>query len=824
MAGFLRFIPQMPTTLRTWLVLTLLIVAAPAFSQVFVSPQKATAGVTLAIEIKDAKDLEHLQKNLRKFYGVQRVRVNGTVNISKVAAVLELLDDLQDVQLLKFAGQLTDDDLLKLEWVDNVTLFLQNGKEDEILLNNNLGNLNGLTLIFEVVPDDYYFLDGLSKLHSLTLVAPFVSKEVKTAISKVCKLKNLQNFGISVDKITDIPIEINCLKNLKTLTIIDNLSWLTERYIDNIPVLRKNIEYVVNDNTKYLDFYYRANDAELFPWDINHLNAIYPGARFAPIFYDNGDSSEVASFADFVKLRSPKNPAFEQYSKDKAIMGNLADMGFSFNATNEENRIYYLGKDAAILVPKWCMAGKDSVFRGEYTLRVKWLNTPARLFAQGQSLEYDSAGRRYQLAPVGVLDIAASAGNEKLKLRDGYFVKVMFLDKIDTTGHFYAFNSTKNKWDNFYDYDYYFDDSKIVPLDFYSFYNAKKTAKETYGLDRSDMTWRFETQGYYYLLEPNTLKQSLENYGGYWVAPVVDRAPQMGAYTLRRGKNLIGMKKEYVDKKTEEGIVKFQVFDKTALLFPELKAFENYIFEIRTPMNPRDFSAQFIRGNVYNDIRIEQLGSEFYMDLRTDEGYWRLVIQTPAEKYKMSPSKAKWAQAEFVHRYNKYRSLRAQKETAFQKWQSGYQSTAINNAHNTLFNTAIRPKGTVVKEMRLRSLGLFTWATPVQQPDTFSLIIKFTDAGGIPLDVKKAYVAHGNPFSYQTFYAQDNYNCLISPTQLQYIACVDSKNRVFVLTATDYKAKAIKNNSLVYLAMNELPSGVKNMKDLEKLLGVNLRR
>lgn len=817
MAGDLRFSESM--NIRLLCLLGFLCGFAALHSQSYVSPQRATAGINLAVEIKDQKDLEHIKNNLQKFYGVQKVRVNGTANISQVAAVLELLDDLQDVQLLNFGGELTENDLLKLEWVDNVTLSLKNGKEDQILMNENLGLLNGLTLIFEVVPEDYYFLDALGKLKSLTLIAPFVAKEVKVAVQQVAKLKNLRNFGISTDKIGDIPLEITGIKNLKSLTVIDNLSWLSERYLDNIPLLHKNIEYLRDGGVHYLDFYYRASEAELFPWDINHLNLLFPNARFAPILYNNGDSSAISSFADFVPLKMPKNLAYEAYSKDKPLLGDFPGMAKEFLGSSEQNRIFYPDKNVAILVPAMCMAlPNDSTYRGDYLMRCKWLNSPSRLFAQGQGAEYDSAGHRWQLSPAAMFEIAASAANTRLKLKDGYFIKIMFLDKPDSTGHFYAWNMSKNKWLNYYDYDYDFDDSKIVPIQFYNFYGTGKTASESAAVDQSDMNYRFENKGYFYLLEPNNLKVILESYQGYFVAPVADRAPQVASYTLRRGKSLIGLKKEYVDKKTEDGIVKFQVFDKTALLFPELKAFENYVFEIRSDMNPRDFSAQFIRGNIYSGVRIEQVGSGFVMDLRTEEGYWRLDIQTPAEKYKLSPGKAKLHQNEFLRRYRKYKTIRDQKEAAFANWQLKKAVNAGTLAHNSLFVPSQKPKGTVVREMKLRSLGVFAWATPVVQPDTFDLIVKFTDEAGIPLMVTRAYVAHAGPFSYQTFGAADEFHCLVNPVKLAYFACQDKRGRVFVLNAQDFRKGGVKNHSYVYLIMKELPASVKNLKDLEAML------
>jgi hypothetical protein len=464
-------------------------------------------------------------------------------------------------------------------------------------------------------------------------------------------------------------------------------------------------------------------------------------------------------------------------------------------------------------------AGK-TVYHGEYNLRCKWLNTPAKLFTQAQSMEFDSAGRHYQLAPSGLLEITANANNENLSLREGYFIKIVFKDKPDTNGHFYAWNATKYRWDNFYDYDYTYDDSKLAAIDFYNFYAGKKTAKEIYSKDISDLNRRFENFGYSFLLDPGEIKAGIDQIGGYWVAAARDKPASAAAYTLKRGKSLIGLKKEFVDKKTEDGIVKFQIFDKTATLFPELKAFENYIFEVETKLNPRDFSAQFIRGNIYNDVRIVQIGTQFVMDLRTDEGYWRLDILSPAEKYKNNPAKAKICQNEFNNRFKKYLAVRNQKNTVLINYLNKNKLNDISIAKNTLLLQSLKTKGTTVKEMKIRSLGLFAWANPVQQPDTFSLIIKFTDDAGIPLDVKRAFVAHTSPFSYQSFNAADNYNVFINPAKLQYIACIDARNRVYVLTAAEFKSKGIKNNSLVFLAVNPLANSIKTLKDLEKYLGI----
>lgn len=803
------------------MILLLLLATGSAGAQQFVSPKKVTTGITIAIEINDSKDLEFIKNNLRKFYGVQRVRVNGDVNIAEVAAVLELLDDLQDVQLVRYKGDFTDEVLLKLEWVDNITFYLKNGHEDAVLLNNNLGKLNGLTLVFEVVPDDYFFLESLKNLRSLVLIAPFVKKEAERAVSEAQKLKRLRKFGISLDKVDHLPMAVTQWPELQKITVIDNLSWILEKYTDNLSVLKRNIEYTgARGNLRYITFEYLAQEAELYPWDIAHIRTVWPSARFAAMMNESGDTSDVASFADFQPLKHPLKPAFDIKSP-QPLLGNVQDGEYLFTGTSERDAIFYLGNEAALMVPKKAFrSGTDSAYSGNYALKVWWLNSPGEWFTHGLNLNYDSAKRNYEIAPAGLLYVSAANEKTVLELREGHFIKLVFRGRRDTSDRFYAWDPKRGKWENFYDYDYRFDDSRLAATDFYSFYGVKPTANETFHLDRSALQRRFEYDGYYYLLRPGEQRVSLESTGGYWVAPVYDRAPAAGSYTLKRGKNLIGIKKEYVDKKTEEGIVKFRVYDKTATLFPELKPFEDYIFEIATAMDPKEFSAKFIKNAVYCDIRIEQIGAMFEMALRTEEGVWRLHIQTPAEKFRNQHSKAKSGQNEFLRRFNKYQHILLQKTTAFNNYLNNYHNTGMSNSRNQIFYPT-RLKLPASEEMRIRSTGAFVWGHPVLQPDTFNLIIKFTDAGGIPIDIKRAYVAHKKPFAYHSFGAEETYNCNINPSMLEYIACVDQKGKVYILTGVEFRMRRIAANSLVYLAMNELPQSFKTNRELEKILGIS---
>lgn len=801
-----------------WLFVLVLFISGKLYAQQYTSPRKASTGITVAIEIKDNRDLDYVKSNLRKFYGIQRVRINGPVDISNVAPVLELLDDLQDVQLVKFEGDFSDEVLLKLEWVENVSFYLRNGKEDKILMNNNLGKLNGLTLIFDVVPEDYYFMDALGQLRSLTLIAPFVRKEAEAAVAQAMKLKKLRKFGISLDRVDELPMQVSQWQELQKLTIIDNLSWILEKYTDNLSVLRRNITYQSGKISRNIVFEYLAQETDLFPWDINHIKSIWPGSGLTVTSDLSVDSAAISNFADFVQLRTPNKPVWDK-NLPVPLINSFNDGEFYFTGNSGTDGVFYLGKDAVLLVPKNCFETTEGKsYDNVYALKCLWLNSPGELFTRAINLNFDSSRIQYSISPSGVFYLSAATDNATLKLKEGYFIKLVFRSRGDSADRFYAWNENYLKWQNYYDYDYKFDDSKIIPTDFHSFYGVNSTGIEVFGMDMSELSRRFEFEGYFYLLSPDEQRVSLENYGGFWVSPVQNRSQKNGSYTLRRGKGLIGLKKEFVDKRTEQGIVKFKIFDKTQTLFPELKAFSGYVFEVQTNMDPKEFSRRFIRGAVYCDVRIQQVGMSYEMALKTEEGIWKLKILTPGEKSKGKKHRYRREHRAFLRKFTRYQRILSNKEAALKDY--------LNSSHNSNIATArkevLYPERNRMQpsaEFKIRSTGLFVWGKPVQQPDTFNLIVKFTDPGGIPFDVKNVFIAHRNPYSYRTYGSLENYNCVINPGLLDYIACVDSKGKVYILSGADFRSRNIKNNSFIYLAMNELPNRFRNVKELEKIIG-----
>ena len=787
--------------------------------QVFVKPTAALSMRSTALEITQQKDLDFIKSNLDKFYGIQRIRISGTVDVSRVCDLLPLLDDLDEVQLLKFSGTLNDEDVDHLTWVNQVSIFLKNGREDQILFNDRLGKLNRLTLIFEVVPDNYDFMHGW-KLRGLRFIAPYVKKELSPAIQAAGRIKGLREFGISVDAITDLPPDIRAITALEKLTITDNLSWLSEKYPDDLPLLRQNIEITQNEKLRNITFLYQAQDAVLMPWEMKYIAGLFPNARMAPWSGLSGDTTLLGQFSEFVPC-NPNEGLRLMKPATSNFLSQISAGNYFFQGDNQQDRVYYLNAEAALLVPKGSMETMDGkAIEGAYDLQCSIQNKMARFMCDGFPLNYDSAGRSYALAPGVLFHGTAFRNNKPLKIREGYSIRLIFLSQTDTAARFYAFNSTKKKWQHFFDYDYDFDDSKNQPIDYYSFYAGKKTANEVYPSDNLNLDKRFETEGYYYLLEPGINKVSLENYGGYWIAPVKDRAPAMGSYNLRRGRSLVGLRKEFVDKKKEKNIIRISVYDKTENLFPELKTLQNYALEIESAMDPREFSALFIRGAVYADVRFSNSGGAWFMDLRTENGYWRFALLQPKDKVKKSTGKSRSKQLEFLSKMNQYAELRQKKELAIMGYHAQFKESGIQQAKRMLMYGQVKPRGQSAYSFNMRSLGTFAWASPVAMSDTGRVDVKFTNKEGIPLDVKQAWLAHHKPFRYQYFGAADVYALNVMPSNLAYIAVKDQVGRTYYLSPEKYRALGIKSNSLVFLPVEEIPKQIQNIKELETLIGV----
>ena len=763
------------------------------------------------IELKTLKDVEYMQKNIKDFYGVQLIRIDGQVDISQCTKIIQSLDDVEQVELISFEGQLLDEDLERLDWAGDVLVYVKDGDEQHILNTPYLEKLAFVTLVFEVTPDDFSFLETW-RCRSLKLIAPFVQKEVPNAVQACTRMRNLRNFGISLDRVQDLPPNITQIKRLETLAIIDNLSWLTQKYISNLSLHSFNIEQSINQGefTKYTSIEYYADEPILTDYENNHILSLFGDAKRVPFMNKFADSSEYAGFATYTPLHSVETSLFQPLFKQKHLLPKYKETEFYFDATNQQDFIYYIGNDAALFVPKNSLRDRtDSVHMGSYSLRVSWSNKPRQFFAQSNTMRFDSSRKEYQLAPSAVIEVQAMDGQEKLEMRPGYFWKIVFAGDIDSSDRFYAFNRTKNSWENFWDYDYEFDDINNQVIDFYKFYGGEKIAKPISTYNRLSPDLHFETLGFAYHLPYDQNRLKLQEDGKFFL-PNNQFNEKKSQFSIRRGRKYVGISR--ISDKSMENVMSLRLYDKTSVLFPELKAFKKVPLFIRTSMDRKAFNKTFISKKRYNDVRIEQIGGDYYLDLKLENAYWHLRLVQPNSLDNPSISQAKFARA-----IKKYNECRAQRLSAWQERMLDREQEITNESIDRLFKNGSEQ---ATAEFRIRSMGAFAYAHPIKNNDTFSIIIQPTDAGGIPIETKRFIVAHREPFSYQVFEAQESYSVNLNYKNLMYIACEDTKGQVYVITGREFNARGVKNNTYIQLPMESLPQPISGPKDLDKRLQI----
>lgn len=782
-----------------------------SIAQVYVSPREYKANMQHYIELKTLKDVLFMQKNIKDFYGVQCIRMDGAVDISECTKIIERLDDVEQVELISFQGQLLNEDLERLDWAGDVLVYVKNGDEQHILNTPYLEKLAFITLVFEVVPEDFNFLKKW-RCRSLKLIAPFVKKEVPMAINACAQMRNLRDLGISLDRVQDLPPSISSIKRLKTLAIIDNLSWLTQKYLSNLSLHSFNIEQSINQGefTKYTQIEYYADEPNLTDYENNYILSLFTDGIYVPFMNQFADSSEYAGFATYVPLSSPESTLFPSLFKKPHLLPKYKETEFYFNATNQKDFVYYIGEEAALFIPKNSLrSSTDSVHMGTYTLRVSWSNKPRQFFAQSNTLNFDSSQKTYQLAPSAVIELQAMDGQNKLEMRPGYFWKIVFAGSIDSADRFYAFNGVKNTWENFWDYDYEFDDIKNQVIDFYQFYGGDKIAKPISTFNRLSPMQHFETQGFSYHLSYDQNRLKLQEEGPFFL-PRNAEVTNKSEFSIRRGRKYVGISR--ISENKIENVISLRLYDKTSVLFPELKAFKNVPFYIQTKMDRKTFSKTFISKKRYNDVRIESIGSEYYLDLKLENAYWHLKIAQPN-----SLEEAKISQAKFAKAIGKYQECRTKRLNAWQTRMLNQEEEVTNKSINTL----LKSRGELATAaFRIRSMGAFAYAHPTINSDTFSVIIQPTNAGGIPIEAQRFVVANRVPFTYQVFGAQSTYSVELNYENLLYIACADEKGQVYTVTGREFNAMGVKNNTYIQLPMNALPQPIGDSKDLDKRLNI----
>ena len=513
------------------------------------------------------------------------------------------------------------------------------------------------------------------------------------------------------------------------------------------------------------------------------------------------------------------------------LLRDFSEGWFEFSGNNSEDRLFAADQAVVVMVPKGGMVTEDGKdWLGSYRLRIKVMNDVQRQMAYAPLLTLDSGGREYTLASSMVLDIEAFSGKQVLKVKEGYFIEVRFVCAPDYNARFYAWDGKRNRWKNHYDYDYDFSDDNMAAIDFYQFYAGRKTATVQTSVNVSGLEERIGTQGYNYLLNPDESKQALAKFSEFQVARVGEKAANENQMVLRRGRGVIGVRKFQGKEATEKGVFEMVLYDKTELLFPELKPLRDYPLAFRTNWEKKEVMDLFFRVHKFWDFSLYQSGNQVNILLRSSEGLYQIELLQPKTRWSDNPKKASREQVKFEKLIRQVLALHLQKDHAFQvyqaqQFQKQYQQTAV-----LALETGALPKGLVRNSFKIRSTGRFAWASPMSPDSVLSLNVVVSDQGQAPIDVAQFVVGYKKPDAVQVFSVPVGSSAPVmqtrefalqfDPARVAFFAAKDTEGRFYALSGDAFRKLEIKNNTLIYLPLQVAAEQLYTDESLRNLLNL----
>ena len=791
----------------------------------FVRPEKAVKGYDYHILLTNFSDFKYLKTHLPEFSNIEKLRIDGAVDVNLLSEVANKLDELEELQLRNFQGILSDNDLENLEWIPNVYVFVPQNREDAILLNNYWKRFHTISLEFEEVPDHYDFLKTWTKCKELQLIAPWSKTELDQAMKEISGyLPNLQKLAISVDVVTDLPQSVRNFKKIKKLTLIDAAALKNGVAIESmsevfLPVKIGEKDFQIGSGVNKaiilkavnMPLVYLTTENAFLTHELKHIKKIFPDGEKVEDF----EWIEPEIKLDFVENLGYK---YIEYQNDfpksisKPLIEDFNDGSFVFEGNTERDMMFCGENRWTVSVPKSSLVEANNVnFLGNYQLKVIVISTPEKMAAYAPNLVYDSIGQLLRMNASVILDIQFFKGKELLSVKPGYFIQFAFVGQKVDQARFFAMKN--QKFVHIYEYDYDFNDDNLQNIQFYDFHHGSKTAKIVGTSDVTLLDDKFETEGYYYLLKPFEDKSHITKFQGHLVEKLNKQKTNQDAL-LKRGSILVGLSNYNSKDKPEKGLFELQLYDKAKHFFPELNAFKNYPLVFQTAFSKKDVNLLFFKTMKFYDVRIRQFGGHWVLELKSNEGLWQIQLLEPKDRFKNNSSKAKSAQKKFLKRIEEYNNIRNQKLQALLNFQNKTLQNEIQGTIDMVFGAVNVPKNKSKNNFSIRSTGRFAYAAPDSFIQFMNLEIIPCEPGKIPLKVSQFEVVYANSLSGFTLGKQDRYSLNLNVTDLLYLICKDDFGRIYYLNGQEFRKLYLENNTLTYVELEPLPVKYYNQESL----------
>lgn len=783
-------------------------------AQTFLPPKNIKNYLQTKMIVASRSDLKVIQSNILAFKHIETLKVQGAIDIAEVAKVASKLDGLDEVQLIEFQGILSDSDIQSLEWIPSIYLHVPANREEAFLLNGAWKYLQNVTLHFESVPESWEFLKYWKSLKSLTLLGDFDSETTKQCIhAAILDAPKLISLGISVSSVKDVPIEINKIKKLKSLTLID---FSSIEQGQSLLDLGEIVVYVPKITVRYV-----SQNPALPSVEIEHLQKLFnvKSTEVSKPSYED-DEIPLDFVAAFDLSLDPKNLTHNELIEiipNKNYLKLYSSGRYAFVGNSDKTQRFLGDQRVAVIVPKGALALKDKqVFQGDYLISIRMAHSEDERAANGLSTSNPMASQIFNSAGIVDLRFYQLNSSEELMVRDGYFVQIRFIGNKSDAAQFYAWNSSKQKWENHYDYDYEFSDDQLQKIDFHQIAQPPYLDGVSVNSENLSLDENFEHFNYAYLIPPHKAAMYFSPFSKFWVK-ISDQLPSETKEfrKILRGKPLIQIRSIPAPSKS---FVYLQLFDRTQVLFPELKSFEELNLAIKTD-NGIAAVKTFFKDRRVVDIQIYRSNGMLTLNLKCTDGYWSINVTEPKDLPFLSNAEKLIQQKKFENALNKYLMVQSQKALALKNLNDLEKNQQIQLSSSTLLGSAAALKSTKKRyEFSVRSSGTFMMAEPDTTSSEYRLELVFCESGKIPLKVKEVIVSLNKPNASVAYSASDRYRVPFNPAQIEMILVRDEKNKIYGIGGDELQKLQLAPHTLTYVDMRLISADINTPQTLYKTL------
>lgn len=503
--------------------------------------------------------------------------------------------------------------------------------------------IEALELDLTLDEEIHKFYDNVSSFKTLKAIR-VTDYDTKGDLAAFCRiaaqLKTVERLELPTNEITTLPRDLNRFESLTEIHLVG-----TEELGTWVPSEAVLIDYVRDASLKKDVKMIVYNTEELEDNALSKLVRMYPDALIDPVV--EVDNDFVYMPGKFKSVRPPLKGVDVEREK------------YTVNA--EAGAKLYYKSGTIVHVPTDAFVDKDGqVIEGEVKIEYREFADPAEIFASGIPMNYDSAGQRGWFTSAGMFEMSASYEGEEVFVNPNKTIDVSLVTTdTDTDFNLYHLDEETGEWVyDRADINTVFG-SELQPLSgaWSAYARVNSNGMMEMDFDNKTFAERWEDDSYSFLYrkdEDNTAqiyslpgKMIVGNRYIDW-----SRCPRIALNMTSDGEN-------------EDHKVRFTL-DASVKTHPELRAFQNVVWNYQGDMQKGDFRRDLVKKKVFYDLRItyDEVAQTFTIQLKDKDGKVTLEAVPEFNNGKMSDRALR---AEYENRQGRYNLYLEQKATAFNK-------------------------------------------------------------------------------------------------------------------------------------------------------------